>query len=288
MPISAALFGDPNLGKKYGILAGVSSFIFQLPLQLFFLECHALEQSNLVGANSDSRREKLEKDVEQCEEDDLDLEEVNIDDDDNRKASLDQSQQQHSTVPEPTALPTSLFWQRHIWKKISLQVLCNPVLWSIAVGFVITLSTVGPRFLNPSSNDYIPGLGWIFITLDWLGACVSPLSLFTMGVWMQKEWRTLFNIPWWSATLYMLSKLVIVPLTMVFLAKALQLENQSGRAAVLIAALPISQASFVLASRYKIGEAVLSENVVVGTILILPTILVWNLVLDALDVFPIS
>lgn len=268
VPISAALFGDPDLGKKYGILAGVSSFIFQLPLQLFFLECHALKQSRLIESNRNGHREKIEKDAEECDEEDL--EQVDIGGDNDRANSSDQGQ------------------QRHIWKTISLQVLYNPVLWAIAVGFVVTLSTIGPRFLNPTSKDYTPSLGWIFITLDWFGACVSPLSLFAMGVWMQKEWRTLFGIPWWSAVLYMLSKLVIVPLIMAFLAKALRLDNQSGRAAVLIAALPISQASFVLASRYKIGEAVLSENVAVGTILILPTILIWNLVLDALDVFPIS
>ena len=35
------------------------------------------------------------------------------------------------------------------------------------------------------------------------------------------------------------------------------------------------------------GEAVLSENVALGTIFVLPTVLIWNLVLDALGVFPI-
>jgi hypothetical protein len=42
VPISGAVFGDLSKGKTYRILAGVSSFIFQLPLQLFFLECHLL------------------------------------------------------------------------------------------------------------------------------------------------------------------------------------------------------------------------------------------------------
>jgi predicted permease len=159
------------------------------------------------------------------------------------------------------------------------------VLWAIAVGFILTLSTVGPRFLNPNGTDYVPGLGWIFITLSWLGDCVSPVSLFAMGVWMQKEWKSLFAIPVWSACLYMISKLVLVPLIMVFLAMAVHLDDQSARAAVLISSLPISLASFVLASRYKIGEAILSENVALGTILILPTVLIWNMVLDEVGVF---
>jgi predicted permease len=75
---------------------------------------------------------------------------------------------------------------------------------------------------------------------------------------------------------------------MVGLAKAVNLNDEAGRAAVLIASLPISMASFSLASRYKIGEAVLSENVALGTALILPTVLLWNLVMDAVDLFPIA
>jgi len=43
IPILSSTFKDPTLGRQYGILAGVSSFIFQLPLQLLFFECHAAE-----------------------------------------------------------------------------------------------------------------------------------------------------------------------------------------------------------------------------------------------------
>ena len=51
MPISGAVLGDPQKGKTYGILAGISSLIFQLPLQLFILECHLLEQDDLKTKN---------------------------------------------------------------------------------------------------------------------------------------------------------------------------------------------------------------------------------------------
>ncbi|KAG7368534.1 auxin efflux carrier [Nitzschia inconspicua] len=290
VPISAAVFGNANVGKKFGILAGVSSFIFQLPLQLFFLECHALQDSSIKELKEKNRVHECEEDIEGCGADES--EEINIqcerDGEKPTEQVLPRKPSSWDNEDEVAVAASSLLKTRHVWKKIAVQVTRNPVLWAILVGFTLTLSTVGPRFLNPTSGDYVPGLGWIFLTLDWLGACVSPVSLFAMGVWMQKEWRSLFGIPWWSATLYMLSKLVIVPMVMVFLAKAMHLDNQSGRAAVLIAALPISLASFVLASRYKIGEAVLSENVALGTILILPTILIWNIVLDQLDVFPLS
>lgn len=175
-----------------------------------------------------------------------------------------------------------------IWKKIGLQILRNPVLWGIAGGFVLSLSKAGSRFLKPTSDEFIPGLQWFVITCTWFGNCVSPLSLFAMGVWMQSQGRNLFQIPLLSAILYMTSKLIIVPFIMVGLAKALDLDNEAGRAAVLIAALPISLASFSLASRYQIGEAILSANVALGTALVLPTILIWNLILDEVGLFPIA
>jgi predicted permease len=302
VPISTAVFGNPQLGFKYGILAGVSSFIFQLPLQLFFLECHTLNESAQEPTKDDEIQDETKIDdvitdkkspngSEELEESDI---EKNGEDDVGAESNMQEmpkfpSSRDDNKVQQDEAV-TKLSWLKmlrsgDVWRKITLNVLQNPVLWAIAVGFILTLSTVGPRFLNPNGTDYVPGLGWIFITLSWMGDCVSPVSLFAMGVWMQKEWKSLFAIPVWSACLYMISKLVLVPLIMVFLAMAVHLDDQSARAAVLISSLPISLASFVLASRYKIGEAILSENVALGTILILPTVLIWNMVLDEVGVF---
>jgi len=86
----------------------------------------------------------------------------------------------------------------------------------------------------------------------------------------------------------MVSKLILVPLLMVGLAKACKLSDEAGRAAVLIAALPISMASFSLGSHYGVGEALLAENVALGTALMLPTIICWNIVLDATGLFLIE
>jgi predicted permease len=105
---------------------------------------------------------------------------------------------------------------------------------------------------------------------------------------MQNQGRQLFSVPWFDAILSIFSKLVIVPLLMVALAKAFKLSDEAGRAAVLIAALPISMAAFSLGAHYALGEAILSENIALGTILMLPTILVWSLILDKLSLFPIS
>ena len=60
------------------------------------------------------------------------------------------------------------------------------------------------------------------------------------------------------------------------------------RAAILISTLPISMASFSLGEKYKIGETDLSVNIAIGTLLMLPTVLLWNMILDQVGVYPIA
>lgn len=296
VPISGAVFGDPKKGLRYGILSGISSFIFQLPLQLFILECHLLEQEYLnrgrtmasVDVENQSRHSTNHDSVEpgtsspspeQTPQEGSSLVE--------KQPSADDEQHTEDERQSPFATWRKLVKNREIWKNIGEKVLRNPVIWGILIGFALSLSTVGPKYLLPTSDEHVHGLGWIFITLGWFGDCVSPVSLFAMGLWAQSQGTNLFQVSLHSMALFMLSKLVLVPLIMVGLAKALDLNDEAGRAAVLIAALPISMASFSLGSRYKIGEAVLSENVALGTALVLPTILIWNIVMDALDLFPV-
>jgi predicted permease len=278
VPISTAVFGDPSKGRTYGILAAISSFILQLPLQLFFLECHVMVRDILAAGRS---------------------QETSTSDEEANRKELDDAVPPEESAPQQatsmqvqteTVIWLELARRGDIWKKIIIQVLRNPVLWGIGGGFVLSLSTVGPRFLNPTSPDFVPGFQWFVSTTGWLGACVSPVSLFAMGVWMQSQGigivfgRTSF----YSALISMISKLVIVPLFMIGLAKAFDFNDEAGRAAVLIASLPISMASFSLASRYKIGEEILSQNVALGTALVLPTVLVWNIVMDSIDLFPLD
>lgn len=310
VPIAGAVFKDPMKGRTYGILAAISSFIFQLPLQLFLFECHVLEKEYISGGNMNSNNNNTKDhhhDPEQplvllpVEDNKVPLSE---DEDEMEELELDCNPLPEEPEPvvtreppvaadeEPRNVSMALWMQWactwSIWKKIFYQLLRNPVLWGIIAGFFFSLTTIGPRFLSPMSSEYVPGLGWVFSTTTWLGECVSPVALVAMGVWMRAQGNKLIRIPLSSAILYMLCKLVMVPFLMVGLAKLVGLNDEAGRAAVLIAALPISMASFSLANRYDIGEAVLSENVALGTLLILPTIILWNLVLDALDIFPIA
>ena len=286
-PICGAVFDNPNLGRKYGVLAAISSFIFQLPFQLLFLECHSLEKQEMAAISETTEdEEELTKEEEGCF---VGGPEENSDGTSNKNGDPPEAApEQGSTLRAALPQWPQFARRKDIWVKIVFQILQNPVICGIACGFFLTLTTIGPRFLNSSSDKFVPGLGWISTTLQWLGDSVSPLSLFVMGLWMHEQGQEMFRIPYIQAFLYMLSKLVLVPLLMVALAKFLDLDDEPGRAAVLIAALPISMASFSLAHRYEIGEDVISENVALGTALVTPTIILWNLVMDATDIFPID
>jgi Membrane transport protein len=296
-------------GAKYGILAGISSFIFQLPLQLFLFECHLLEEEHLAANNStgSSALEDEREDAVAPKATPLPVEEENHDDVsdpecvlENVNLSIHSTTRRHESDARPKGKEREQYvksrfclWatfasRGDIWRKIFYKLLRNPVLWAIVVGFVLTLSTLGPAYLNEKSSDFVPGLGFISETLDFIGSTVTPVSLFTMGVWMQNQGNNgrLFQLSAVAAVGYMVSKLVLVPFIMVGLAKALNLSDEPGRAAVLIASLPISMASFSLANRYGAGEAVMAENVTLGTLFILPTVIIWNLLMDKMGLFP--
>ena len=274
-------------------MAGVSSFIFQLPVQLLFLECHTLgleyaTQTSQESSGSVEQESPAEENVDAEDEPSPDLEQAP---EENKDGSPASPHEREEPVVEQTVFPPVLWLQfarrGDVWKRVARKVLTNPVIWGIAGGFFLSLTTLGPKYLNPASPEFVPGLGWFFEFTAWFGNFVTPLSLFTMGVWAQSQGRRLFRVPLHAAILSMFSKLVLVPLLMVGLAKLCRLTDEAGRAAVLIACLPISMASFSLGGHYEIGEALLAENVALGTALMLPTVLIWNWAMDEIGLFPI-
>jgi predicted permease len=276
------MFGDPMKGLKYGIMAGVSSFIFQLPLQLLFLECHAAE----VAEREVNIHNSPQQVVRPLTKDGAEI---------NRTVIIVEGTSVQNSDPEEETIVLRNWWSLLHADNISYSRLCfdicqrilkNPVLIGISLGFVLSLSTAG-KYLRCPSNTCIPGLQWVGDTLGWLGECVSPISLFSMGLWIHSQ-QNLMLIPLHKLSLYMISKLIIIPLIMMGLAMGMNMSNEAGRAAILIASLPIAMASFSLAHQYSIGEKDMAANVTFGTILMLPAVIAWNLVLDKVGLFPIE
>lgn len=252
VPITSAVYKDPRIGAKYGIMAAISSFIFQLPFQLFFLECHRLqtlfEEKASLETNSG--------DVESIPSAEHTQDEGGVSKVDHVLGNnLKEDAAILTNKPNDRPLVLHALYQKEMWQKIGLRILTNPVIWGIGIGFFLTLSTLGPTYLNKGSTDFVPGMGWFPETLRWLGDTVSPVSLFSMGLWMEEQGTALFQLSLMEAAGFMFAKLVLTPLIVLGLAIGFDLGDVPGRVAVLIASLPISMASFSLGKRYEIGES---------------------------------
>ena len=287
VPICSAVFGKPSLGILYGLMAGLSSFMFQLPLQLIFFEYHVVAQrwtreiqpvSVAVAPAPSPMKDNTVITVEAAD-------------------ISDQSTNQSTHNSDEVTFDDQRWWsivnfqhmsQAAFWLDIFKRLYTNPILIALFVGFVLSLSTAG-KFLRCPSDTCIAGLEWIGDTLGWLGECVTPLSLLAMGSWMRTQHfqSSSQRISVLKLCFFMVFKLIAIPLLMVGLAHTMRLNDEAGRAAILIASLPISMASFSLGHQYNVGEKDLSANVTAGTVLMLPTIIVWNLVLDAVSLYPL-
>lgn len=214
VPILTAVFGDAQKGAFYGLLAGISSFVFQLPFQLFFFECHKLDNDRLEVENDDAL-ESPESEQETLEH--------NHDDQEDDEQSAKRIENKKSIIKYNHAFHGKL------WRDILIRVGTNPVIWGIMLGFIISLSTFGKRFLRPRNDDktpnsnYLPWLQFFVDSLTWFGECVSPVSLFSMGIWMQMQGRNLISIGLGQIAIFMISKLIVVPILMIGLGKAFQL-----------------------------------------------------------------
>ena len=314
--VSSVILGVPlvraALGPQYsnlGVVAGISSFIFQLPGMLILFEIHQGRQLEAIkkssgteagGINSSRLSLPTTSLVNNKPTEPLDGNQLGNNNSKNAAPGSSASSSAPTGTPIATATaaadtttktePKTTLLTRNQIKAIGKQLLRNSILWAILIGIIISVTTLGPRYLNPGNPpaqpncDYAPGAGFIFLILSSLAACTEPIALFATGVFLLH--KSPVACGWFTAIGYMVAKLILVPALMVGCAAAVGLEGGTARAAVLLASLPISAASFTLCDRYSIclNEAV--ANIFWGTVLVLPTTLAWVAFMDAVDLFP--
>ena len=141
-------------------LAGISSFIFQLPLQLLFLECHLLEKETLAQA-----RGRVAHVDEECPREEKTTGPSVVEE------SFSSNEESDISGPEeaPLFLWVQFAQRKDIWRGILVKVVTNPVIWGIVMGFFLSLTKIGPKYLKPGSSDYVPGLCWFFAASGWFG-----------------------------------------------------------------------------------------------------------------------
>lgn len=221
IPIYIALFG-PQFAV-YPVFASISSFFFQLPVQLILFEVDDhLQQRHFDG-------------------------------------SLARDWDVH-------AFPLGRLRRRCRGKggivvHILVSVLVNPIMVAIVAGFIFSATKwTLPIFLNTFC--------------EYSGNAVTPLAAFAIGVFMYQK-LPLEKTLWLSIVLDLVVKFFVMPLLVMPFLLAMGIEGIPRQMGVLMAALPIALSCYVLSVRYRRNEQHAALLVILTTILILPTQLMW-------------
>eukprot|EP00889_Picochlorum_renovo_P004743 jgi/Picre1/31773/NNA_007123.t1 len=262
--VSTVVLGIPlliaTLVPQYGSLgavAGISSFIFQLPLMLIFFEGSSGTRGVHERQQKGSEENGSEKNIETKQLSDLPKER-----DVEGEEKTDQSAA--DVVARGDAGDNSNHWYHVRLTKaqaqyIAVKILRNPILWAIVIGIILSVSSLGPKYLatgspNSPNCSYAVGAGFIQLTLSYFARCTQPIALLAVGL-------------------------------MVGCAFAVGLQGAEGRAAVLLASLPVSPTAYTVADKYGVGLDIAESNIFFGNLLVLPTTIAWNAFMDSISLF---
>jgi predicted permease len=244
IPIMQALYGPQTL--TLSVLAAMSSLLFQLPVMLFVFEYRAVHKGD------DDR-----------EEGDAEMTAIGADND---------------AVGNDTAARGSSSLAS-IAKRVALKLALNPPLIGICLGLLYSGLITTLKHKTPLEFHAIPNN-----LSTYLGNAVLPLASFSVGLFINViDWQVLRRT-WPLTTVYLFAKAIFVPLLMIPILLMLGIDGVEARVAVQIAALPIALASFTLSQTYFNDSTIFSLVIVIGTILILPIALLWEVILDAIDI----
>jgi predicted permease len=137
----------------------------------------------------------------------------------------------------------------------------SPPFWAAAIAVALNQNQITP----PS---------WMLDLLQKLSVSVAPLMLFSLGLALDWKALRLKNIPYVIPVI--LIKMGLMPVTAIFLATFLSLDNDHKAAAILDLAMPSMVLGIVLCDRYRLDSSVYAMTVTVTTALSLVTLPFWH------------
>lgn len=280
-PVMAPLFGEKK-SNLYGVYCAFSSFFFQLPMMLSLLEIHltlkSIREHDAALKAAETKPEEVPVETS-----------VQVSQESSGEALPPFNQESPSkTYPAENLTENSpiikkqnfcILHGKRIVINVLLRLVQNPIIWGILIGLIVSMS------LAPSQSK-LP----VFFTniLTWFSACLTPISIFSIGVFASnpdlKFKYVIFN-KFFEKIAYLIIKLFVLPLIMVGVGKMINLKGDDGNAAVLLATLPISLASFSLAKQYGKSEDIISFNVIIATLMLPLTQFLWMKILESWQPF---
>lgn len=128
VPLIASLLGPQY--ASLGVVAGISSFIFQLPVMLFMFELHSSKCKQTLPSTHGPPDVEPE---ERCAGGQSSNHNPNV----TKEASV--------TLETRDVPPTKL----QVVKQIAVQLSKNLILWAILGGILLSVTTLGPKYLYP-------------------------------------------------------------------------------------------------------------------------------------------
>lgn len=227
IPIFSALYGPAS--AVYPVLASVSSFFFQQPVQLVLFELS--ETRELPAATG-----ALDKDFESS------------------AAVVGQGRR-------------SWRW-RAMARKLAIALLLNPIMWATVGGVAW------------SATEWQLGL-FLDQVVTLAAGAVTPLACFSIGVFMHR--RPPRSLAFWLRTAaFLLVKFFAMPLLCIPFVLAFSVQGTVRQMCILMAALPVALSSFIMAARYDRDKELAAVIIVLSTLLVLPTQIMWLAIADAM------
>lgn len=310
IPIISVMF-TPAIGAHYPVLAAFSSFLFELPLVLICLEisrvraARRLHYQQLKGAEEkegepkDTKAEPLLASVPS--DDSTNENAVNGGDADavrNRKnpdmnadgaEGLEEEGESSASDREAVARELKNKGGEESQKRVEYveesrgqqarriaifvgkRLLQTPPIIAIVLGLIY-------------GSIQIPVPDILAKVISYLGGLVTPIATFSVGMFVCDGQP--FKRAWRKTIVYMLLKMFAMPLLALAIVYIAGIENPAAEVAVIIASLPLAFPAFTITKQYGLGEDVMSTCITTGTILMLPTVLFWWWVVEAIDIFP--
>ncbi|SHJ77462.1 hypothetical protein SAMN02745751_03338 [Dethiosulfatibacter aminovorans DSM 17477] len=145
------------------------------------------------------------------------------------------------------------------------KVVGHPCMIAIYIGVAIMIS--GIRFMEP-----------IETTVVMLSRCTTPLVLLLIGsiIGEIEDLKTMFA---WDAIRFSVIRVIVIPVIVYFITLILQIDPVVGGVAVLLAAMPATSVTPVLAEKFNSDYVLGTKIVVLSSVLSLLSIPIWRMVL---------
>ena len=152
-----------------------------------------------------------------------------------------------------------------LFKKITFNLASNPLIISIIVGILLSIT----NFNLPSP---------ISSSLHMIASTVSPLSIFLLGVSIYgKEYNNLLE-----ATLMSSIRLIILPFIALLVSNYFNLPSIQKSVIVIMYGTPLALSMIILSQKYKFQEQRISSIILISSLLAGITMNIWLLIIYSL------